>query len=701
VDLLVIGKQVVEEQVGSDSSDLHETLLRFTDESLIYTYDQLLSEWAVNQQHGTDTIDELLVEDALWRSSIMDSEEDTARMGELLLNAGSDYLRELQQNLLVVGIEIVDIFMTDNRGAIVSMTRVAERYLYSNQTEFVQAFKNCSGHVYLRLTDATHMILSAPVTDTSNTLVGVLVWQIRVTPPAENHYFVETYSAEAAFVISVSVIGLVFLGIVMATLVKYRALPKIRALSVPMMLCMCVGGSLGMSSSLFYVGNPTNFICTMRHWTISLGIVMFIGGLVFKMGRIAKVFKHRSIREKAVLANKQMWMQYFFFCSIIGVTLIIFTAISPTTVHEDLNPFTHETDIFCVSALDGARNWVVITINAMLIFYGLYVIYETGKQKVEGRFDETKFLSIALYNVVGLTIFIAILEMTQIALHIVIIVKTMAVFCSVVISLGFSVLPRALSDVREISLSPTLTTSTKRAEILSRSSAAAVKRKSTTVMHNGKKRTIVRGDYLTKGVTAVKLVVGEKSSWSMPSRSMQSRTADSASHTKPATGSKSSLARPVSKSSPALSPKIAATSSPNASFILGSPCEPCEEKRGRSMTLRMKFHKDESVKCDHRKAGNGSNYRVKQESMKKTTASSSRLVEHGSFGRSPTSRTTLQVPSPQKSSSRSMSKRSRTNSMDQVSSSKDADVSAEEDTTEELVKNMTNLAAASFSATSQ
>jgi hypothetical protein len=191
----------------------------------------------------------------------------------------------------------------------------------------------------------------------------------------------------------------------------------------------------------------------MREWTLAIGVCLFIGALVFKIARVAQIFKHYMKRELAHKANSKMWMQYGLTVATVVIALIVFTSLAPSYVHNDLNVHLHESEVFCESNMDTPRTWFLIMVHAFLIIYGLYVIYESEKQKVDKRFDETKFMSIALYNTTVLAVIIIFLQALDIDVNVISILKSMGLFISSTVSLTFAVVPRALSELKVRGLS--------------------------------------------------------------------------------------------------------------------------------------------------------------------------------------------------------------------------------------------------------
>eukprot|EP01095_Lingulamoeba_sp_RSL-Kostka_P008427 TRINITY_DN2817_c0_g1_i2.p1 TRINITY_DN2817_c0_g1~~TRINITY_DN2817_c0_g1_i2.p1 ORF type:complete len:760 (-),score=215.36 TRINITY_DN2817_c0_g1_i2:436-2715(-) len=186
---------------------------------------------------------------------------------------------------------------------------------------------------------------------------------------------------------------------------------KVRALSPPFLIIMCLAGIVGYISLFSFYGMATIVSCPIRPWLVSLSIAFLIGALVIKSFRIWTLY-----RAKQVVREIKDWqLVILLFILIIPVVFINFLwtlLATPTASEKERDGNTHyicNTGGFINHDAAGYTFFgLLVAYISLILLFGAFISFMT--RNVAAHVNESKLIAISIYNLffVGLNHFIFI-----------------------------------------------------------------------------------------------------------------------------------------------------------------------------------------------------------------------------------------------------------------------------------------------------
>nr|XP_034832245.1 probable G-protein coupled receptor 158 [Maniola hyperantus] len=213
--------------------------------------------------------------------------------------------------------------------------------------------------------------------------VAALNWVVRTT-----------IFALACFVISC-------LPFIVYFTIKYGHVRVVRAASPALLRVIVLGALLIYSTTLVMYGRPTVFTCTARVWLREVGFCLTYGALMLKTWRISVIFQVRS--AKAVkISDMYLLRRIGVIVGVACVLLSIRTLVAPPTVivgrtREDLKAYLCNTDWWDHS---------FTTLEVIFLMWGIRLCIMV--RKAPSEFNESRFISMAIYNEFLLSVFLNI-----------------------------------------------------------------------------------------------------------------------------------------------------------------------------------------------------------------------------------------------------------------------------------------------------
>ncbi|XP_026487071.2 metabotropic glycine receptor [Vanessa tameamea] len=213
--------------------------------------------------------------------------------------------------------------------------------------------------------------------------VAALNWVVRTT-----------IFALACFVISC-------LPFIVYFTIKYGHVRVVRAASPALLRVIVLGALLIYSTTLVMYGRPTVFTCTARVWLREVGFCLTYGALMLKTWRISVIFQVRS--AKAVkISDMYLLRRIGVIVGVACVLLSIRTLVAPPAVivgrtREDLKAYLCNTDWWDHS---------FTTLEVIFLMWGIRLCIMV--RKAPSEFNESRFISMAIYNEFLLSVFLNI-----------------------------------------------------------------------------------------------------------------------------------------------------------------------------------------------------------------------------------------------------------------------------------------------------
>ncbi|XP_071162558.1 metabotropic glycine receptor-like [Mytilus edulis] len=193
------------------------------------------------------------------------------------------------------------------------------------------------------------------------------------------------------------------IGALIAFTAILRNKPVIKAGSPMFLLLMCAGGLLVCTTGFIAYPKPSEFICATQTWVFHIGFSLMYGALVAKTWRIAIIFKSANTLQRVYLPDKELLKRFFPLIFIIAMFLLIWT-ISESVKTEILETSNHLKYEVCLSSY---LIYAIQCVEALLLLLGVYLCYVV--RKAPGHFNESKYITWAVYNGILLGSFLLIL----------------------------------------------------------------------------------------------------------------------------------------------------------------------------------------------------------------------------------------------------------------------------------------------------
>ncbi|XP_063427119.1 metabotropic glycine receptor-like [Mytilus trossulus] len=198
---------------------------------------------------------------------------------------------------------------------------------------------------------------------------------------------------------------LTFVGIVVlfATTVYFKDESVMKAGSPIFLMLMCLGGLMICSTGFFAFPKPSEFLCITQHWVFHAGFCLMYGALVAKTWRIAIIFRSADKFKIVYMPDKELLKRFSPLIFILALCLLIWTT-SEKRKTQTLKTSNHLKYEVCMRSY-----WLyaIKCVEAFLLMIGVYMCY-IGR-KAPGHFNESKYMTWAVYNGILLGSFLLIL----------------------------------------------------------------------------------------------------------------------------------------------------------------------------------------------------------------------------------------------------------------------------------------------------
>uniref|UniRef100_A0A182FH55 G-protein coupled receptors family 3 profile domain-containing protein n=2 Tax=Anopheles albimanus TaxID=7167 RepID=A0A182FH55_ANOAL len=180
---------------------------------------------------------------------------------------------------------------------------------------------------------------------------------------------------------------------------KYQQVKVVRAASPALLRVIALGAFCIYCTSVVMYPPPSLYSCTARIWLREIGFSLTYGALMLKTWRISVIFRVRS--AKAVkITDAYLLKRLGVLCGFVGIALLVRTLVAPPVVivgrtADNLKAFLCKTD------------WWDHTFTSMeVLFLAWGVRLCIMVRKAPSEFNESRFISMAIYNEFLLTCFL-------------------------------------------------------------------------------------------------------------------------------------------------------------------------------------------------------------------------------------------------------------------------------------------------------
>ncbi|KAL7735155.1 hypothetical protein ACLKA6_008416 [Drosophila palustris] len=180
---------------------------------------------------------------------------------------------------------------------------------------------------------------------------------------------------------------------------RYQQVKVVRAASPALLRVIALGAFFIYCTNIVMYPNPNLYTCTARIWLREIGFSLTYGALMLKTWRISVIFRVRS--AKAVkITDAALLKRLGIICGAIGTCLLVRTLVSPPDVvvgrtADDLKAFLCKTDWW---------DYTFTSMEVLFLAWGVRLCIMV--RKAPSEFNESRFISMAIYNEFLLTCFL-------------------------------------------------------------------------------------------------------------------------------------------------------------------------------------------------------------------------------------------------------------------------------------------------------
>ncbi|CAH1791074.1 unnamed protein product [Owenia fusiformis] len=215
------------------------------------------------------------------------------------------------------------------------------------------------------------------------------------------------YYHNIAIRLVVLVLVLVMLVLIALTAILIRVYREYRAIrsGSPMFLyIMCLGATLLCLSMFIAYPEPTGILCIIKPWPHLMGFTFAYGALLLKTWRVSAIFRVKSAK-RVNLTDKVLAQRLIPIVGVTTVFLVVWSVAGTPTVMERR---TDTTDLKWKDCDDGLWKYGALGGKAVLLLWGAYLCHVV--RKAPSNFNESKYITWAIYNNVILDSFMIIIK---------------------------------------------------------------------------------------------------------------------------------------------------------------------------------------------------------------------------------------------------------------------------------------------------
>ncbi|XP_066258981.1 metabotropic glycine receptor [Euwallacea similis] len=180
---------------------------------------------------------------------------------------------------------------------------------------------------------------------------------------------------------------------------KWQNIKVVRAASPVLLRVVALGAFFMYGTMIVTYFKPTIYFCTARIWLREIGFSLTYGALMLKTWRISVIFRVRSakaIKITDVNLLKRLGLIVSFFATLLTIrTLVAPPIVIVGRTEDDLKAYLCRTDLW-----DNFFSVVEIT----FLIWGIRLCVVV--RKAPSEFNESKFISLAIYNEFVLSLFL-------------------------------------------------------------------------------------------------------------------------------------------------------------------------------------------------------------------------------------------------------------------------------------------------------
>jgi len=361
------------------------------------------------------TVDPVLYPNELWTSTY----SNASSQDHLLPNAGQEFVRDfvslfqhdpsyyastaaISAVLLQNAYQLIPVHLNASSAmveAIAAMSRVYEQtffaWLQVNPLGVVPIETLPVSQSQARDTVGTFEIVSPISSATAAFVYPMPTWDERIYAPIYAATTIERV------VLVIAGLGLLYLLVLLAIVVIYRNTPIWKAASPLFLVLMLIGALAMLSSVFFWTLYETDTSCSLHVWLFSLGYTTLFAALFAKTWRVFQIFNSNTLHTQGL--TDSYLLTHIVVPALVAETVFVgiwqavtpFRAVlnvpDPIRISNNYNACGYNT-----SSQTFFWTSVGCKIGVLLLGCNLAVL----ARKVRSEFNETKWITLSIYNIV-------------------------------------------------------------------------------------------------------------------------------------------------------------------------------------------------------------------------------------------------------------------------------------------------------------
>ncbi|XP_063697813.1 uncharacterized protein LOC134828756 [Culicoides brevitarsis] len=180
---------------------------------------------------------------------------------------------------------------------------------------------------------------------------------------------------------------------------KYQQVKVVRAASPALLRVIALGAFFIYCTTIVMYPPPSIYTCTIRVWLREIGFSLTYGALMLKTWRISVIFRIRSAKT-VIITDASLLKRLALLCCFVGVALLVRTLVAPPIVivgrtADNLKAFLCKTDFW---------DHTFTSMEVVFLAWGVRLCIMV--RKAPSEFNESRFISMAIYNEFLLTCFL-------------------------------------------------------------------------------------------------------------------------------------------------------------------------------------------------------------------------------------------------------------------------------------------------------
>ncbi|KJE95531.1 hypothetical protein CAOG_009932 [Capsaspora owczarzaki ATCC 30864] len=196
------------------------------------------------------------------------------------------------------------------------------------------------------------------------------------------------------------------------------------------------GAYLGFGAVAAFFPTPTDASCTVGIWFVFLSFTFMFASLFIKNWRIQRIFTNKKLGKNVSrnLGDSRLVLVLFVFVAIMAIILAVWTGTSNDKVEV-------QDDGFSSCYVNPTFQGILFAYMGLMLLFGIVLAFRTRNIQDEA-FNESKMVSVAIYNVAFVTVIMIPLVSFTTDVRALLVMKSVGILFAVLVTVGLVFFPK-------------------------------------------------------------------------------------------------------------------------------------------------------------------------------------------------------------------------------------------------------------------